>query len=89
MCDVISQWTDVMASCPAADLSKKLTQPVFTFKKRLFFKRKKTKLTNKEVTLLSHQVFNTCVLLEILYSCVSVISERQYKSKGKAWNVQI
>ena len=55
LCDVISQWTDAMLSCPT-DTSNILTQPVFTYKKRLFFKRKKTKLTNKEVILLSHQV---------------------------------
>ena len=46
-----------MLSCPT-DTSDRPSQPVFTYKKRLFFKRKKTKLTNKEVILLSHQVNN-------------------------------
>lgn len=61
MCDVISQWTDVKLSYPM-DASKKLNQPVFTFKKRLFFRKKKTKLTNKEVALLCHQVIiSVCI----------------------------
>jgi len=37
-------------------ITNKASQPVFTYKNRLFFKRRRTRLTNKEITLLCHQV---------------------------------
>ncbi|XP_065883472.1 pleckstrin homology domain-containing family H member 1-like isoform X2 [Dysidea avara] len=51
LCDVISEWSDVIQG----HNTNKASQPVFTYKNRLFFKRRRTRLTNKEITLLCHQ----------------------------------